>query len=338
VAQYLGALREDPYHPLAQMARLRLAASDLAPVARAEGLRRAASHLPGDLYAAWLLLGGDEPRGVAALAALRAHLAHDRRAAPFLDLKPVPPPDWPLWAESPQEPEELLLALGLWHEGEPAVRRYFPLSDPSLAFTASLYLAESGEIPTSMLIAESLLKRVPASVPTALLSGQLRRLLYPFAHDRLIVEAAKRNSIDPFLVAAIIREESRFDPRALSAASARGLTQFIYPTARQIAAGQAALTDLAPEDLYRPEVSIALGAAYLAQLESHFHGAVPLAVAAYNAGEAQARLWRSYCFSSELAEYFTKVTFGQTRAYLRKVLSSRAQYVEIYALPAGAAP
>lgn len=54
-------------------------------------------------------------------------------------------------------------------------------------------------------------------------------------------------------------------------------------------------------------------------------------VAAYNAGEPQAQLWRSYCFSTDPAEYFSKVGFPQTRSYLAKVLSSRVQYAEIWA-------
>ena len=55
-------------------------------------------------------------------------------------------------------------------------------------------------------------------------------------------------------------------------------------------------------------------------------------VAAYNAGENQAELWRSYCFSREPEEYFSKVGFAETRGYLSKVLESRAQYARLYSL------
>ncbi len=53
-------------------------------------------------------------------------------------------------------------------------------------------------------------------------------------------------------------------------------------------------------------------------------------VAAYNAGPAQARLWRGYCFGNGLPEYYSKIAFAQTRAYVRKVLASRAVYEELY--------
>ena len=146
------------------------------------------------------------------------------------------------------------------------------------------------------------------------------------------IEAQGSSSLDPFLVAAIIREESRYDPRALSAASARGLTQFVMPTALRVA-GEIGFGAVSPEDLYRPEVSIPLGAAYLAELSRAFLGAPETAVAAYNAGPPQARVWRTYTMSSEPEEYFTKVGFTETRGYLRKVLSSWARYHDLYALP-----
>jgi soluble lytic murein transglycosylase len=135
--------------------------------------------------------------------------------------------------------------------------------------------------------------------------------------------------VPPTLLASIVREESRYDRFALSPAAARGLTQFTLPTARRIAA-DIDLPRLDPEDLYRPEIALALGAAYLAALLKDFNGAAHVTVAAYNAGEPQAALWRSYCFSPEMEEFFTKVTFQETRNYLRKVLTSRAHYDELW--------
>ena len=117
---------------------------------------------------------------------------------------------------------------------------------------------------------------------------------------------------------------------AVSAASARGLTQFVLPTARRMAStlGWRRIDAL---DLHRPEVAIALGATYLAALEREFSGRDEAVIAAYNAGENQARLWSSYCYGDQPEEYFSKVGFTQTRNYLRKVGSSREHYREIYA-------
>jgi soluble lytic murein transglycosylase len=181
-------------------------------------------------------------------------------------------------------------------------------------------------------IAETMARRAPSRLPDVFLEHGFRRALYPFAHAERIEAEATARGIDPHLLVAIIREESRFEPRALSGASARGLTQFVQPTAQAVAAGLG-MAPLAADDLYRPEVAIALGAAYVAELVASFPAADYMAVAAYNAGPPAARLWRSYCYSGEIAEYYSKVSYGETRGYLRKVLGSWMQYRDIYGAP-----
>lgn len=329
VAAYLDVLRIDSHHPLGREARTRLDRPELAEPAHEEGVRLAASTRTDDLYAAALLLGDSEPWGSAALARLRQRAAGDRNGGELLDLDSVPIGAWPLWRQSLDEPEEMLLALGLWREGTPAVGRHFPSTSPDLAFTAAGYLERAGEIRPAIRIAEILARRLPDRLPVAAQPRELRRLLYPFAHSELLVEHSLEQGVDPYLLAAIIREESRFDPRALSSASARGLTQFVHLTAQRIGR-DIGLASLTPEDLYRPEVSIALGAAYLGELARRFDSRPHVMAAAYNAGEPQALVWRSWCFSDEPAEYYTKTNFSQTRGYLEKVLRSWAHYREIY--------
>ncbi|MEM6455789.1 MAG: transglycosylase SLT domain-containing protein, partial [Acidobacteriota bacterium] len=87
---------------------------------------------------------------------------------------------------------------------------------------------------------------------------------------------------------------------------------------------------LRPADLDRPAVAIALGAAYLRRLSDDFDGVTPHMIAAYNAGEPQAALWARYCFSDDPAEFYSKVTFRETRNYVRKVLRSYAHYRDLY--------
>jgi soluble lytic murein transglycosylase len=187
-----------------------------------------------------------------------------------------------------------------------------------------------GEPRRAIHAAEVLLQRVPARVPPRALAEDFRRLLYPLPHAAVIHRESERQGIDAHLLAAILREESRFDAAAVSPASARGMAQFTLPTARRIAA-ELGRPPLTPRDLGDPEVSIALAARYLANLGREFAASPPRIVAAYNAGEAQARLWRSYCFSDDDAEYFTKVTFKETRAYVARVLGSREEYAALAA-------
>jgi soluble lytic murein transglycosylase len=332
VGAYLRVLERDPYHPLATAARRRLAQPHLERAARARGNELARGRRLQELYAAWLLLG-DTELGSRCLGLLKQHLARDTTTRPWLTLAPLPPTEWRMWTHLARGPGELLLGLGIVRHATGEVAAHFPPSDPALAVTGSHLLRTAGEVRQSILRAEILLRRKPTAMPEALLPLVYRQLLFPLAHGDLIVATTRRAGVDPLLLSAIIREESRFDPRALSNASARGLTQFVLPTARRLAP-QVGLATVAAEDLYRPEVSIPLGAAYLAELSTEFGGAAEAAVAAYNAGPAQARLWQSYCMSGEREEFLTKVTFSETRSYLQRVLSSWTHYQELYPVPA----
>jgi hypothetical protein len=325
---YAETLRLAPHGLLADAARERLAAPGLAAAARTLGERSAAGTTAADLLRAWLLLGDDSPRGGAARVALGNLLARDPALRTYLYLAPTPVASWPLWQATLRDPEENLLALGLWSEGAPAVTRYFPLGDPALGLAGAQLLARGGEIRRTLYLAEILHHHVPAKLPVQLLPADFRRILFPLPWRTALETEARRQGVDPALLAAIVREESRFDPRAVSAASARGLAQFILPTAKELGR-RLGLGELGVADLERPETALALGAAYLAELEKRLNGPVP-AVAAYNAGEVQAELWRAYCTSREPAEYFTKVSFRETRTYIEAVLASSAQYRELY--------
>ncbi len=143
-----------------------------------------------------------------------------------------------------------------------------------------------------------------------------------------------------------MREESRFQTEAVSPAAARGLAQLVLPTARRLAR-KLGWGEVRAEELHQPAISIALGAAYLAELKLRFGEGPsaaaasplsPLTVAAYNAGEDQATLWRRYCQTAEPEEYLAKVGFRETRSYLVRVLESQAQYAALYADPLAGRP
>ncbi len=330
VLAYGEVLRSSAYSPFAEEAGKRLRSSALNAASRDQGVRLGGSARVSDWSLAWHLLGDGHPRGPQLLKALASHWEAQPGVAPFFRLSEVPVEKWPLWAQPLGRPEETMLALGLFGEGAPAVARHFPTSNPTLAFTGSLHLARAGQIHESLRLAEILSQRLPKSLPHRLLLPAFRRLLYPLPYREQIEQDTTRHGIEPWLLAGIVREESRFDPNALSGASARGLTQFTQQTAARFgsALGKSAIE---PYELYEPEVALALGAAYLKDLADTFQGIDAPMVAAYNAGEDQARLWLAHCFTKDRAEYLSKVSFRQTRAYVVKVLSSRNQYREIYA-------
>ncbi len=334
---YFAAAAREPYHPLAVAASRRLAEPRLAEAVGAVAARLNGSRDPADLATAWSALGDAHPAGAAARTALEQRLARDARARPFLEMRPRPPAAWPLWSARLHQPEELLLALGIWDQAATVVLKHFPATDASLALTGSRLLADAREVRRSLYVAEVLGKRVPREVPQRMLPAEMQRLLYPLPYRAEIVRESQARGVDPLLLAAIIREESRFDPQAISPASARGLTQFVLPTAQRLA-GRIGLENLRAADLHDPAISIALGAAYLAELGERFGRGSWEVMAAYNAGEPQAQLWRSYCYSREPEELFTKVGFPETRGYLERVLTSLVHYEAVYGAEPAPAP
>lgn len=329
VRSYVEVVLRDAYHPLAQSARERLELPELRVGVTRELSRRSGSARNEDLYVTWLLAGEGTVAGRAASRLLTERYAATRSFGALYDLEPVPVARWPLWQQTLDTPIEQLLALGMVEEIAPQFAEFFPASDPDLAYTGALALARALEVRRSILLAGNLSRRLDGRVEPPFEPVEIRQLMHPYPWRPLIESKAEDAGTDPLLLVSIMREESRFDPEALSPVSARGLTQFVWLTARRVAA-ETGLGRISPDDIYRPEVAIHLGAHYIAELVDDFRGHQHAAVAAYNAGPAQARLWQAYCYTGDLAEYYSKTGFSETRNYLRKVLSSRAQYTELY--------
>jgi soluble lytic murein transglycosylase len=244
-----------------------------------------------------------------------------------LALQPEPFPQLPLGEGAGRA--ELLLAMGLFDDAVDDAAERYPLAPASSALTRSVALNLGAATRESIAAIEVLMRSVPDDFVPQLLPEQLRQLLYPRYFYDTIVEEARAHGADPRLVLSIMREESRFDPRAKSAAAARGLLQFIITTARDV--GQkVGLVDLSPEDLYDPRIVIRLGARYLADLQKQFGGDPYQTAAAYNAGPKQTALWARQSPGEGHDAFLTTVNFEETKNYVRKVLNSYERYGEIY--------
>ena len=244
----------------------------------------------------------------------------------ILDLEPAPLPHFPLRDTGR---DTLLMAMGLHGEAVDAVEARWPLRPAREALTRALALNRGGASHASIYAVEVMMKAVPRDFHRDLLPPLARQLLYPRYFLPHVLEDAKRYDADPALVLAIMREESRFNPRAKSQAAARGLLQFIITTARDIGR-DVGLVDVAPEDLYDPRVIIRLGAKYISELAEQFGGNRYRATAAYNAGPNQVALW-TRLQPAEGDDYFVSaINFDETKAYVRKVMNSYERYAEIY--------
>jgi soluble lytic murein transglycosylase len=171
-----------------------------------------------------------------------------------------------------------------------------------------------------------LLEALPEPAADAAPPGLLR-LAYPVDYASLVQSTGDRTDVSPLLLLALIRQESFFDPWAGSSAGALGLTQVIPSTAEGIAADLGLRTEFSDQDLFRPAISIEFGAHYLSEQLDAFDGRLAPALAAYNAGPANARRW----LNDDDDLFLEDIPFGQTRAYVKLVTENLAAYRSLYA-------
>jgi soluble lytic murein transglycosylase len=245
----------------------------------------------------------------------------------ILDLRPQGFPRFPLPANADRT--TLLMAMGLFDEAADAIIERYPLRPPPSALMRSLALNLGNASRDSIYAVEVLMNSVPNDYVPELLPPIVRQLLYPRYFFDYIVDDSKHFDTDPTLVLAIMREESRFNPRAKSEAAARGLLQFIITTARDIGR-DVGLVDVTPEDLYDPRVIIRLGAKYVSTLSKQFDNDRYAATAAYNAGPHQAALWLRLSPAAGDDFFLSSINFDETKQYVRKVMNSYKRYTEIY--------
>jgi soluble lytic murein transglycosylase len=155
------------------------------------------------------------------------------------------------------------------------------------------------------------------------------RLLFPLPYQDAITTNAQHNGIDPYLIASLIRQESEFNPSAVSYANAYGLMQLIFPTAR-VLARQQGIRAFQTESLFDPIVNIQLGTINLKQLLDRFGDQVEYTLAAYNAGDTVVRRWMSSNDYRDIAEFIESIPYTQTREYVEAIIRNRELYRQLY--------
>jgi soluble lytic murein transglycosylase len=154
-------------------------------------------------------------------------------------------------------------------------------------------------------------------------------LAWPTAYDESVERAARAHGVEPALVYAIMREESGYQPDALSVVGARGLTQIMPQTGQRLASdlGAAAFD---PAELFQPARNLELGAFYLSQLVGRFDGRLSAAIASYNAGPEAVARWLAANPTGEDDEWVESIPYDQTRSYVKRVLRSLYVYRALY--------
>jgi soluble lytic murein transglycosylase len=154
---------------------------------------------------------------------------------------------------------------------------------------------------------------------------ELWRIAYPRAYSPLIEQIAAEARVPAELVRAIAREESDFNPEAVSSALAYGLIQLIVPTARIHAKVLGLPSD--PASLKRPEINLRIGTHFIQELWQRYAINAAIIPAAYNAGYVAADRWLRSQRTLQLDEWIERIPYRETRRYTRRVLQTYGIYV-----------
>lgn len=160
----------------------------------------------------------------------------------------------------------------------------------------------------------------------------LWKMAYPLAYGQFVEKESRKNSMDPLLVHALIRQESRYDPNALSRSHAMGLMQLLLGTAQGVAKHNGIVLS-SNNQVFEPPTNIALGTAYLAYVLKRHNGNPMLAVASYNGGPNAAAKWmREFQAQGGGDQDFLveNIPFQETRDYVRKVFANYWTYENLY--------
>jgi len=195
-------------------------------------------------------------------------------------------------------------------------------SSPDSLLAAADALEKRGELSRAMSLAR---RALAASAPR---DTHLFRLLYPVAYDDVIRGQASARRIDPALAAALIHQESSFNPRATSRAGAVGLMQVLPSVGADIAKAQG-MTSFERVLLYQPDVNIRLGIAHLDAMLRQYPR-IEYALAAYNAGGSPVARWRQKRGSDDPELFIERISYDETRDYVRILLRNQAMYKSLY--------
>jgi soluble lytic murein transglycosylase len=221
-----------------------------------------------------------------------------------------------------------LMEFGLYDDAEAQFERArLNLDDdPELLFHYANQMSKLGFHRLSILAAIKLSGHVPGGRSEAPLT--VRRLLNPVGYATVIETAARENGLSPQLLFALIRQESFFNRKAVSRAGARGLSQIMPSTGRDLAR-ELRVRGYSTSRLFDAETNVNLGAHYLSKLIDHY-GDEFLALAAYNAGETNVDRWiqRSGCADPDFV--IEEIGFDETYGYVRTVHTVSEIYEHIW--------
>lgn len=167
------------------------------------------------------------------------------------------------------------------------------------------------------------------SLPVSQIPLPYWRLAFPQPYWAALSSNAQANGLDPFLVAALIRQESEFNAGVVSYANAYGLMQMLPSTGKQIAK-RTGDRKFATSELLDPNKNLKWGTIYLRQAIDRWDGHVEYALASYNAGDTPVKAWVGANDYRDMPEWVESIPYTQTREYVQAIVRNRELYRAIY--------
>ena len=215
--------------------------------------------------------------------------------------------------------------LSRWNAGDARLGAGAATAEDRIAAAAVAYAI--GSVPLAIGIADRAARALEDSLDARVWSAQ--PWLYPAVFDSL-ARMRLPSGLEPAMVLAVIRQESRFDPRARSVSDALGLMQLKLSTARDVQRRLRERGRLTEEMLFEPARNVRYGSAYFEWLRIRFGGWPSVALSAYNAGPGTIPAWTAELVARGGEALFTEIASNATaQDYVRKILANRAAYREM---------
>jgi len=180
---------------------------------------------------------------------------------------------------------------------------------------------------------ETLKRAVPSyfAVDVSALPRSYWEALFPRAYWTDLKRFSSANALDPYMVASLIRQESEFNPNAVSNKNALGLMQLL-PRVGQGVAKQEKLKHFSAQLLFTPAINLQLGTRYFRSMVDQF-GGFEYALAAYNAGDDRVKDWQAAGKYRDIQEFVESIPFTETREYVQAIMRNANVYRQLYGAP-----
>ncbi|GAA3765694.1 tetratricopeptide repeat protein [Terriglobus aquaticus] len=168
------------------------------------------------------------------------------------------------------------------------------------------------------------------ALPIREVPNEYWQLLFPRPYWSDLTTDAAAHGLDPYLVASLIRQESEFNPAAVSRANAYGLMQLL-PSVGKAEAKKQGIGRFQTGMLLDPSTNLRLGTGNLKAVLDRFGGQAEYALAAYNAGDSPVRRWMAENNYKDIPEFVESIPYSETRDYVQSILRNREMYRQLYA-------